>query len=59
MAMFQISAIIGYQGGKEPPDSSSSVPYPHVTPSAQMKSWCGCVFVCRRQVNGDWEHRKL
>lgn len=38
MAMFQISAIIGYQGGKEPPDSSSSIPHPHVTPSAQMKA---------------------
>ena len=45
MAMFQISAIIGYQGGKEPPDSSSSIPHPHVTPSAQMKAGVD-VFLC-------------
>ena len=42
MARFQIYAIIGYQGGKEPPDSSSSIPHPS---SAQMKSGVD-VFLC-------------
>jgi len=57
MARFQIYAIIGYQGGKEPPDSSSSIPHPS---SAQMKAGVD-VFLCvgdRWMVTGNTGNRE-
>ena len=62
MARFQISAIIGYQGGKEPPDSSSSIPIHTWLPSAQMKAGVD-VFLCvgdRWMVTGNTgNHKRL
>ena len=47
MVRFQVSAIKGFQGWKEPQDSPSSIPHPQWSPSAQMEAGVD-VFLCVR-----------